>query len=401
MRVLVYTMLFPNAAEPHHGVFVKERLRHFRDRWDVPMTVVAPTVLTPPFRTLARWEGYRRIPREEVVDGFRVVHPRYPNPPFDAWRARAMACGVGRALVAHARRFAPTVLDAHYGYPDAVAAWRLRPRLEAALGRRLPLVVTLRGTDVNLLPEQPAVRAQIRAMLAGVDHVICVADAPREVALGLGAPPARTTTLRNGVDLERFSPGDRAAARVRVGLPAGGRVILCVGHLIARKGQHVLIEAFARAFGGGSDAPLLVCVGEGPERAALLARARRLGVEARLRLPGWIGPDALVDWYRAADASVLASLREGWPNVVLESLASGTPIVATRVWGTPEILVGCAAGALCEPTVEGLATALSALDRLDAGSARPWAERYTWDDTADGMHAIFASLTPPDAVAAR
>jgi len=390
--VLTYTMLFPNAVAPHHGVFVKERLRHLRERWDVPITVVAPTVLTPPFRTLASWEGYRRVPRAETVDGFEVRHPRYPNPPCDAWRARWMAAGVRGALVERARAFGPTVLDVHYGYPDGVAAWRLRGALRAALGRRLPMVVTLRGTDVNLLPERPSVRTQIAAMLAGVDHVVCVADALREVALGLGAPPERTTTLRNGVDLVRFSPGARGRARARTGLPAHARVLVCVGHLVERKGQHLLLEAHARAFGRDPGAPHLVLVGDGPERGALLARARRLGLDERVHLPGAVAPEGLADWYRAADASVLASSREGWPNVVLESLACGTPILATRVWGTPEILTGCAAGRLCEASVEGLAQGLRGLEELDPAAARPWAERHTWDETVDGLHTIFASL---------
>ncbi|HZJ70334.1 MAG TPA: glycosyltransferase, partial [Planctomycetota bacterium] len=105
-----------------------------------------------------------------------------------------------------------------------------------------------------------------------------------------------------------------------------------------------------------------------------------------------VAPDALPRWYRAADALVLPSLREGWPNVVLEALACGTPVLATKVWGTPEILTGCAAAALVDPTVEGLAAGLEKLPRLDRAAARPWAERHGWEPTLDGMQAIYSRV---------
>jgi glycosyltransferase involved in cell wall biosynthesis len=138
-----------------------------------------------------------------------------------------------------------------------------------------------------------------------------------------------------------------------------------------------------------------VFVGRGEAREALADRARRLGVEPRVRFVGAVPPAELPAWYRAADALVLASLREGWANVVLEALACGTPVLATSVWGTPEILTGCAAGRLVAPTVEGLADGLDRLSELDAAAARPWAERHTWDATLDGMHAIFERLAHP------
>ena len=109
-------------------------------------------------------------------------------------------------------------------------------------------------------------------------------------------------------------------------------------------------------------------------------------------MPGAVHPDVLADWYRAADVLVLASSREGWPNVVLESLACGTPVLATRVWGTPEILTNCPAGRLVDATAAGLAAGLADLDALDASAARPWAEDHTWEATVDGMQSLFTRL---------
>ena len=111
-----------------------------------------------------------------------------------------------------------------------------------------------------------------------------------------------------------------------------------------------------------------------------------------MRFPGVVHPDALPAWYRAADALVLPSLREGWPNVVLEALACGTPVLATAVWGTPEILRGCRAGLLVEPTVAGLEQGLRRLPELDPAAARPWAEAHGWEATLDGMQSLFERL---------
>ncbi|MDG2149089.1 MAG: glycosyltransferase [Planctomycetota bacterium] len=389
MKLLVFSTLFPNRIEPHHGVFVKTRLERYLSRHGGSAAIVAPVPLAPPVGP-RRWTRYRRIASEETVEGLAVEHPRFLSPPGfgDGWRASLMARGVKRSLLEHVKRTQPDVLDVHYAYPDGVAAWQLRDELSRALGRRLPMVLTCRGTDLNLIPQIDSVRPQLETMLKSVDHVICVADALREVALDLGAPAGRVTTLRNGVDLERFHPGSQQEARKQVGLPGDGKVVLCVGHLVERKGQHLLIEAFARAFGSSAEPHRLVLVGGG-DVVPLAQLARRHGVEHLIQFVGPVAPEALPLWYRAADVQVLASSREGWPNVVLEGLACGTPIIATKVWGTPEILRDCTAGKLVEPTVEGLVRGLSDMNQLDAGAARLWADRFGWDPTLDGMHDVF------------
>lgn len=391
MRLLVYTTLWPNAKQPHLGIFVKERLRLFSRRHAAPLCVVAPVPLAPGWGP-QRWRIWSGLAEQEQQDAVRVTHPRFFSPPLlpDRVRAACLAAGSRLRLLDEALRFQPTVLDAHYAWPDGVAAHRLRPLLETHLKRRLPLVITARGTDLNLAPSLPGVRAQLAAALSGADHVVCVAEALRSVALELGVPPERVTTLRNGVDIERFRPGERAAERQALGLPTSGTLLLCVGHLIERKGQHLLLEALARAPAGSAAAgATLLLVGSGPGQSALAGQVARLGLASRVRFVGAVPPDALPRWYRAADALVLPSLREGWPNVVLEALACGTPVIATAVWGTPEILTGCAAAALVEPTVEGLAGGLARLPRLERAAARPWAERHTWEATLDALAAIY------------
>lgn len=395
MRLLVFTTLFPNAREPHHGVFVETRLRRYLARHAGEASVVAPVPLAPPVGP-SRWTKHRGVPARETLEGLDVRHPRYLSPPGfgDRLRASLLARGSRHALLEAARAAPPDVLDVHYAFPDGVAALRLRDDLSAALGRRVPFVLTCRGTDLNLVPGIPALRGQLVSALLGADHVICVAEALRRVVLELGVPGEHVTTLRNGVDCERFAPGDRATARRALGLPEHARLVLAVGHLTERKGQHLLLPAFARTLARDGDArpAHLLLVGRGELERPLREQAAALGLAGRVHLPGAVTPDVLAGWYRAADVSVLASSREGWPNVVLESLACGTPVIATRVWGTPEILEGCAAGRLVEPTEDGLAEGLAALAGLDVAAARPWALRHTWDETLDGMHAVFTRV---------
>lgn len=396
MKLLVFTSLYPNAVDPHHGVFVRNRLLRWIARHAGQALVVAPVPFAPPLGKEA-WTRLRDVPDREERDGLLVLHPRYLAPPGfgDGWRAALMALSVRRALGQAAMSFRPDILDAHYAYPDGAAAVRLRARLETLLGRRLPLALTCRGTDLNLLPGLPAVAQELRRTLDAADHVICVAEALRRVALELGQPATRVTTLPNGVDLLAFTPGDRAAARAAVGLPLEGRLILCVGHLTERKGQQLLVPAFAEALGGEAGARL-VLVGRGEAEAALRAQCATLGISGRVRFVGAVEPSRLPDWYRAADLLVLPSLREGWPNVLLEALACGTPVLATSIWGTPEVLEGCAAARLVAPDVASLTAGLRGLDELAArnrgGAARAYAERHAWEPTLDGMQAVFERI---------
>ncbi|MGQ0552051.1 MAG: glycosyltransferase [Planctomycetota bacterium] len=417
MRLLVYTTLFPDAVRPHHGIFVQERLFAYARRHSAQLAVVAPRPLAPPWGP-ARWRAWAAAPRQAQLGEVPVRYPRYLSPPGfgDRFRAGLLAAGSRRALRASALALDAQILDAHYAWPDGVAAFRLRPELEAALGRRLPLVITARGTDLNLAPGLPGVRAQLAAALRGADQVVCVAEALRQVALELGVPPERVTTLRNGVDLQRFAPGDRAAARAACGLPAAGTLLLCVGHLDPRKGQQLLLPALAEAGRAGIGEALpaatqLLLVGSGEGEAGLRALAGQLGLAERVRFVGAVPPARLPDYYRAADLLVLPSLREGWPNVLLEALACGTPVLATRVWGTPEVLGTCPAGLLVEPSVAGLSaglrrsvewlTADPAARALLQAAARSFAERHGWDATLDGLQALYTRLlqdsasTPP------
>lgn len=386
IRLLVFTSLYPNAVQPRHGVFVEERLRQLVDSGCVAATVVAPVPWFP-------WRGtafgaygkFAAVPTQEVRHGIRVWHPRYPVVPKFGMRI-APALMV-RALLPFLRRRQASgldfdLLDAHYFYPDGVAA--------AWLGQALntPVVITARGSDVNVIPRYRGPRRRIQRAAGRAAAVVTVSQALKDQLMALGVPGGKITVLRNGVDLDRFAPLDRTAARARCNLH--GPVWLTVGNLVALKGVHLVVEALAAV----PDATLLIA-GDGPEAPKLRALAARLGLGARVRFLGTVRHDDLCAYYNAADVLVLASSREGMPNVVLESLACGTPVIATPVGGTPELMRAPECGELMrEPSAQAVVAAWEALcaRRPERAATRKFAQTLGWQPVVDAQCALYARV---------
>ena len=383
LRIVTFTTLYPNNAQPHHGVFVENRLRNLVASGRVEARVVAPVPWFPfAHRRFGRYGDFARALTRENRFGLKVLHPRYPVlPKFGMSLAPALLYAA--ALPALKRLQAEQdfdLIDAHYLYPDGVAA--------ILLGRTLgkKVVLTARGTDVNLIPRYALPRRLIRWAASRAEAVITVAEALRAALIDLGVDPAHVRTLRNGVDLAQFQPLERQAARAALGL-GPGPVLLSVGHLIARKGHRLAIEALAELPGYS-----LLIAGEGPERGELEECARYLGLEARVRFLGAVPHENLAAIYSAADALVLASSREGMANVLLESLACGTPVVASRAWGNPEIVADPAAGVLMpELSASGVVAGVTALFRAkpSRGDVRAYAETFSWDATTAGQIELF------------
>lgn len=386
IRVLTFTTLYPNAAQPVHGVFVENRIRHLAASGEAAIEVVAPVPWFPfTAPVFGRYAAFARAPRRETRAGLVVHHPRYPViPKFGMTLAplllyRAMRPFIAR-LIARGPGF--DLIDAHYFYPDGVAA--------SLLGRDfgLPVVITARGTDVNVIPRHAAARRQVVAAIGRAAGLITVSADLKQILIDLGAAPERVRMLRNGVDLEQFRPVDPAVARRHYGV--SGKVLVSVGGLIPRKGHDLTIQALTELPG-----VTLLIAGEGPERGALTELARRIGVADRVRLLGRIGHGDLPMLYAAADAMVLASSFEGWANVLLESMACGTPVVATALGGNPEVVTDPAAGLLIrerEPAAiaEGARRLLA--DPPAREATRAYAEQFDWEATTRGQLALFREI---------
>jgi teichuronic acid biosynthesis glycosyltransferase TuaC len=384
MKILTVSSLYPNDVQRRHGIFIEHRVSHVVQPED-EMRVVAPVPWFPSADPrFGRYADFARAPHEAVRRGIAITYPRYPVVPKVGMIAAPwlMAAALYRHVARIRRDFDFDVIDSYYLYPDGVAASLLARWFDR------PFVMSALGTDVSLIPQHRAERAMILAAIDRSSATTAVAAALRDELLAMGASPAKVSVVEHGVDLQLFSPpADRAALRRRMGIDAP--TLLSVGHLIDRKGHDFAIRAIASL----PDVRLMIA-GDGPRDAALRALATSLGVAGRVDFLGHVDQGALPDLYGAADVTVSCSDREGIANVLLESLACGTPLVATPVWGSPEVVRVPEAGVLTADRsdaaiADGIARLLANLP--DRAATRAYGERYDWRETGRQHRALLAA----------
>ena len=382
LRVLTVSSVFPNAVQPVFGTFILERVRAMARMAEV--RVAAPVAWFPNWIRPApyRWRRHAGIPHVTELAGVRVFHPRRLVIPRIGRAANAQA--YRRALdltVRAALAEAPIdIIDAHFAWPDGHAA------VEVGREFGIPVCITGHGSDLTYAPQFAVVGAQTRAALRNANQVLTVSRSLARLAKRLGADPQRLAVIPNGVDLDRFRPpADRRSTRRSLGVARSTRLVVGVGALVRHKGFDAAIAALATRRLSGAQTPLLALVGDGPERRRLQALAEKLRVAHRVRFIGSRSHTEVARWMGVADVLLLPSHREGWPTVLFEAWACGTPIVATPVHGVPEAFDRPGLGILLqdrapETIAEALATVLG--QTWDPAPMRAYASSHTWDDVA-------------------
>jgi teichuronic acid biosynthesis glycosyltransferase TuaC len=373
MKILLVTTVFPSPLQPNKGAFNREMVRALGASHE--LQVIAPVAWPIAYRARRdgqTWEGARRLDGIEVRHPVYFYTPKLLRPHYGAFFWWSIRRTVNQML----RGFEPDVVIGYWAHPDGQAAVHVAHRLS------VPAVVMVGGTDVLVLGTGGGRRRAIRRVLEDADAIVAVSQDLKRRLHAWELPASKVHVVRRGIDVTRFKPGDRDAARRRLGITPGMRMLLWVGHMVPVKGLEVLIEACAEA-AARTDFHLYL-VGHGALHDKLRRRSIELGLEARVTFVGYVPHADLPNWYSAADLTVLPSHSEGIPNVLLESIASGTPFVATRVGGIPEIadplldrLVAAAdAGALANAIVDSLA-APSRIDRraMPISTATDAAER--------------------------
>ena len=385
VQLLTFSTLFPHDGRPNHGIFVENRLKHLLATGRAKSTVVAPVPWFPSHSPrFGDWAKNAKAGRTEERNGLAIHHPRYLLPPRIGMQVAPAALFAAAALELrrlHAAGVRFDLIDAHYIYPDGVAA--------VALGRafRKPVVLTARGSDITHYPEFAGPRRMIQWAMRQAAALISVSSGLRAAMIALGAPADKVKVLRNGVDLSLFRP---VSSALRDEWGVNGPVLLSVGHLIERKGHHHAIEAVSRLPGW-----TLAIVGEGPECGRLRVLAQSLGIEDRVLFCGAHPHTALPAFYSAADVLILASSREGWANVLLEAMACGTPVVASNIPGNPEVVAADAAGLVVrENTADCFVEAIRGLyaRRLCREKTRAYAEAFSWHATSAGQIRLFQKV---------
>ena len=330
MRILTVTNLYPNPFQPQRATFNREQVRALAREHQI--TVISPIAWTD--ELAARRAGSPPLPRGRRTewDGVPVEHPRSWFVPrvLRGSYGRFFQWSLAKTFRRVVREFRPDVVFATWAYPDGWAAIRLGHKAG------LPVVLKVHGSDVLELDKHPARLHGTAEALRRADRVVAVSRDLATKVLEFGTRPDRVHLIYNGVDHQVFFPGDRAEARQRVGLNPDRPALLYIGNLVPVKGPDVLIDACGLLTKQGAVFDLHI-VGKGPLRPTLERQVADRGIADRTRFHGTIPHDRLPDWFRATTMLVLPSRSEGVPNVLLEASACGTPFVASRVGGVPEI----------------------------------------------------------------
>ncbi len=384
MKILLFSSLFPHYAEPTLGVFVENRLRHLLNSHTISAKVIAPVPYFPfKNKIFGRYSRAAQAPLYENRHGIDIYHPRFLTAPKLAMRQNpALMYQAGlksaKALIAQGDDF--DVIDAHYLYPDGVAAMMLADTLNK------PFVITARGSDVTEIGRNyPFARDQIMAAIKKSSKTITVSSSLKDELVEQGASAEKVTVLRNGVDTQHYHEYNRE--EVRAGLSVSGAVMIYAGWLIERKRLDIVLDVAERI----PELTTLI-VGDGPLREQLEKTAKEKSIESRVLFLGQKAPTDMPKYYSAADVLLLPSDREGWANVLLEAQACGTPVVTRNMGAARDIVTNDEVGRVVDSED---ATEIAAAVRtiIQSNTARKrvrrHACRYSWDATSRGQYEIF------------
>jgi glycosyltransferase involved in cell wall biosynthesis len=380
LKIAVITRNFPSSAEPWQGRPAYQTLRELARRADVRVFYPNPgypSLLKP------RGQSFSKLEPSSDSPDVKVDYYDYPalpvvSRPLNGWMA-------ARVLLPHIRSFAPDLIFSYFLYPEGYAAMKLGKTLS------LPVVARSMGSDINRISD-PITARHTRTVLREVDFLVMVSRDLRDKALAMGASADRICTMVNGCDTSVFHVRDRLQARERLRIDSAAKAVVYIGRTDVNKGVRELVEAAVSLHSGAPDLHVFL-VGGGPDAAIVQNKIEVNGASGYVHaLPACAFDDVAV-WMAAADLVTLPSYMEGCPNVVLEALASGRPVVATNVGGIPEIMSE-EFGRLVPPrNPAALAEALRSVlaTQWDAAAISAHMSRG-WDTVAGELLALFESL---------
>ncbi len=383
LRVLTLATLFPDSTRPTFGPFVERQTLGLAAHPDVDLRVMAPIGIPPLGRFHPRYRALAALPEVETWKGLPVYRTRFGHIPGVGGRydGAALARALLRPLKGIREQFPFDVIDAEFFFPDGPAA--------IALGKALgvPVSIKARGSDIHVWAAKGPTRNQVISAGKHADGLLAVSSALKADMVALGMPESRIAVHYTGVDHTLFGVRDRGEAKAK--LQVTGPLIVSVGALIERKGQHLVIEALRDVPGAK-----LALIGHGPAQAEFEAAAERHGVTDRVRFLGAMPHAKIADWLAAADVMALLSVSEGLANAWVEALASGTPIVIPDVGGAREVLQDLAAGRYVERTPESVAAAINAIlsNPPDRAAVASTVEKFSWDTNTAQLYVHLMAL---------
>ena len=376
-KILLVSNNFPNPADPNRGVFTLQLVKELQRRADV--TVVSPLPWFPrwlDYQIFSKWRHYSQVPNVYEIDGVTVISPKYFFIPkvAEPLHAALMFVRILPLLLKLRRNVGIDILNAHWLYPDGISVgWCARVM-------RLPFILSALGCDVNEFLNERFKRAQIISSLKSASHIVTVSRDLTDKLIEVNLPVSKISTIPNGVNSDIFFQDNRSTSRRD---ESEKRQIVFVGRLSEEKDVGILLEAILLLKGSRQDFHLTI-VGDGPERKELEEYSESNGLDNSVTFCGEVRHSQVSVYLRQCDVFCLPSKREGCPNVVLEALASGVPVVAFTVGGIPDIVTSNTGILVDSRTPRDLMAALDEALSLSwnkseiVGSVR----ELTWDKSA-------------------
>lgn len=384
MKILFLASDFPSTQQPTKGPFNRALAHALATHHEI--RVINPI----PWPTRLK----RNAPTDRTNEEYPVQRPTYFYPPkfvrhrYHHWMAWSIRAAIDKAT----QDWKPDVLLSYWAHPDGAAG----ASIAKSIG--IPSAVIVGGSDVLLLPGDSARRQAVVNALQNVDAVITVNQHLKTAVEKLGIHSEKIHLWSQGVNRNLFRPGDKTAARTKLGIDTNDFAFLCVARLVPVKGIDVLLQA-CRIVADCNARFQLYLVGDGPLSESLKSQAAQLQISSVVHFVGPRNADSLADWYRAADQTILPSRSEGLPNVLRESLACGTRFIASNVGGISEI-AGPSDVLVPAQNPEALAGAMHNAISAGPRPAEP-VDLPDWQTSADAIVRILNSLqTNPKPLAA-
>lgn len=345
MRILEVCQDFPNKFYPYSGIFVKQAVDAIFKK-GIEIEVVSPKAYVIPMKGFPFHE-FSKLPKKEFKE-YRIHYPRYiypvPKRIIYSIAGSSYSFFVSRYIKKEITK--PDLIHAHYPYPDGFGMMKM------AKYWGVPLIIHVRGTVVRRIIAWKGPRPKIIEAMTFADKILCTSQELKLRCVNLGIERYKIGVVPNGVDANKFRPMDKNKIRKRLNLPLDKRIILFVGYLWPIKGLNYLIDAIPGIVKKRPNS-LFLFIGQGHLKNKMIKKCRRYDVEKNVRFLGGKEHDEIPIWLNASDMLILPSLSEGRPNVVLEAMACGIPVIATRVGGTPELVENGFNGVLVEPKDSG------------------------------------------------
>ena len=380
-HIVIVSNLFPNSDEPNRGIFIKQLTVQLLDRFNI--TVVCPVPWRP--RWLQNLLGKEPLPFTCHIDGIKVYYvPHLIIPKILRFTyGWLMYKALMPVLKLINESSSIDLISAHWVYPDGYGA------VKAAAKLSVPVTVHALGCDVNEYTKQISRRFLISKAFKNCDQVIVKSLDLEKKVLNLGCQAGQVKTILNGVDKNKFFPVEMNIARKKLNLDINKDYLLFVGNIQQEKGLVYLIDALkiARDFNGK-----LLIVGKGPQEMAMRRRVKEHCIVDRVEFIGTVPHHEVPLYLSAVNALCLPSLREGCPNIVLESLSCGTPVLASSVGAVPQIITQQSFGMMVPPESAGeIAAAIPKIVKIKAVSSIQF-EWHSWQENADQVSEVFDGL---------